>query len=725
MADNRNGTALISGTATATGSTTVTITAANGITPNATQQFTIVVGQAPSFTSADAAAAAIGSPFSFTVTTTGYPGPSFGWDNVPPGLTFTDNGNGTATLAGTPTTAGTYAMALSAANSFGTGQQTLTVTVSAAPGITSGNAATFTVGTGETFIVTTTGTPTAAITETGALPTGVTFTDNANGTATLTGTAVTGSQGSYPFTITAANGISPSASQSFTLTVNAVPTPPAITSGNTTSFTVGTAGDFSVVSTGNPAATITESGALPAGLTFTGPPGGMATLAGTPGTGSQGSYPITITASNGVSPDASQSFTLTVNPATAAPVITSAGSTTFPVGTAGSFSVTTTGLPTAAISAAASPALPSGVTFKDNGNGTATLSGTPPAGSQGTYTVTITAANSTGTATQSFVLTVNASSSPPTTNPNPPVAPPATPPAPGPGPVTAPTGTAPTGTAPTSTAPAGTVSATANAPAFTSASSVTAMVGNKLTFRVSASGYPTPNLTDPTLPSGLKWTDNGNGTATIWGIPAASAAPRTRLLLSAANVAGHAEQVLTITVQRHAGISSSNPPAATTGRHYAFTVTAYGYPAPTITESGNLPAGLTFSRNGNDATLRGVPLAGSGGAYRINVTVSNYLGKTVTHYTLTTREAPKIASPVAARAVHNRAFVFIVRTAGYPRPTFTHTATPPGLKWTNNGNGTATISGRPTYAAVGVHRVTISAKNAYGKTSVVLMITVS
>ena len=727
FADEGNGTALISGTPTATGTTNITVTAANGVDPAAGQTLTIVVGQAPAITSAGTATAPVGTAFSFTVTTTGYPAPSFGWDNVPPGLTFTDNGNGTATLAGTPTTAGTYAMALAAANSFGTAQQTLTVTVSQAPAITSGNAATFTVGTGETFMVTTTGTPTPAITETGALPSGVTFTDNGNGTATLTGTATTGSQGSYPLTIAAANGISPSASQSFTLTVNAVPTPPAITSGTSATFTVGTTGAFSVITTGNPAATITESGTLPSGVTFTDPPGGMGSLAGTPATGTQGSYPITITASNGISPDASQSFTLTVNPATAAPVITSAGSTTFAVGTAGTFSVSTTGAPTAAISTTSSPALPSGITFMDNGDGTATLSGTPAAGSQGTYTLTIDAANTAGTATQSFVLTVNAASSLPPTSPNPPGAPPATPPALGPGLVTAPTSTAPTSTGPTGTAPAGTGSATTSAPAFTSASSVTAMVGQKLTFRVRASGYPVPRLTDPTLPSGLKWADNGNGTATIWGIPAAAAAKTTRVALSAANVVGHAEQVLTITVDRHAGIGSSNPPAATVGRHYAFTVTGYGYPTPTMTESGKLPAGLTFSRNGNGgATLWGVPLAGSGGLHRIDLTVSNGLGKAVAHYTLTVREAPKIASPVAARAVHNRAFVFIVRTAGYPRPTLTHTALPPGLKWTNNnGNGTATISGRPTPAAVGVHRITIGAKNAYGKTSVVLMITVS
>ena len=114
-----------------------------------------------------------------------------------------------------------------------------------------------------------------------------------------------------------------------------------------------------------------RAGALPSGVTLTGNGDGTATLAGTPASGSQGSYPITITASNGVSPDATQTFTLTVTPATAAPVITSASGATFAAGTAGTFSVTTTGYPTAAL-ISESGALPAGVTFKDNGDGTAT-----------------------------------------------------------------------------------------------------------------------------------------------------------------------------------------------------------------------------------------------------------------------------------------------------------------------------------------------------------------
>ena len=47
------------------------------------------------------------------------------------------------------------------------------------------------------------------------------------------------------------------------------------------------------------------------------------------------------------------------------------------------------------------------MTFTDNGNGTATLAGTPAAGMGGIYTFTITASNGVSTdATQPFTLTV-------------------------------------------------------------------------------------------------------------------------------------------------------------------------------------------------------------------------------------------------------------------------------------------------------------------------------
>jgi hypothetical protein len=77
------------------------------------------------------------------------------------------------------------------------------------------------------------------------------------------------------------------------------------TSASSTTFTAGTAGSFTPKATGAPTPTITESGALPAGVTFSG-----GVLSGT--TSASGTYPITFTATNGIGSPAVQAFTLTV-----------------------------------------------------------------------------------------------------------------------------------------------------------------------------------------------------------------------------------------------------------------------------------------------------------------------------------------------------------------------------------------------------------------------------
>ncbi len=96
---------------------------------------------------------------------------------------------------------------------------------------------------------------------------------------------------------------------------------PAITSASSATFRVGTAASFAVTTSGSPVAAIGESGALPAGLSFVDKGDGTATLSGTPT--AAGSFTLHLTADNGVSPDATQTFTLTVNPAGGANVVVS------------------------------------------------------------------------------------------------------------------------------------------------------------------------------------------------------------------------------------------------------------------------------------------------------------------------------------------------------------------------------------------------------------------
>ncbi len=90
---------------------------------------------------------------------------------------------------------------------------------------------------------------------------------------------------------------------------------PSIQSRAATTYRAGTAKSFTVKSTANPSAVLTESGALPAGVTFVDQGDGTALLSGTAQTGTEGTYPLVITASNGGTPNGVQTFTLTVAPA--------------------------------------------------------------------------------------------------------------------------------------------------------------------------------------------------------------------------------------------------------------------------------------------------------------------------------------------------------------------------------------------------------------------------
>ena len=613
---------------------------------SATKALSIIISQAPAITSANNTTFLVSTKGSFAVTATGVPTPSLsdGGATLPSGVTFVDNGNGTGTLSGTPAagTAGSYAITFTASNGVGTAAtQNFTLTVGQAPAITSAGSTTFTVGTNGSFTVTTSGFPKPALSETGALPSGVTFVDNGNGTATLSGTAAAGTGKKYTITITASNGVGSNATQSFTLTVNETP---AITSANKTTFTLSTLGTFNVTTSGFPTPSIVESGVLPAGVTFVDNGNGTGTLAGTPAAGTAGSYPITFTPSNGVGLPVAQNFTLTVGQA---PAITSGNSTTFTVGAAGTFSVTTSGFPKPAISDGAAT-LPSGVTFVDNGNGTATLSGTPAAGTGGTYTFTITASNGVGSnATQTFTLTVD------------------------------------------------------QAPAITSANNATFSVGGAGTFTVTTSGFPKPAISDggAALPSGVTFTDNGNGTGTLSGTPASGSNGTYPITFTASNgVSPNATQPFTLTVDTAPVITSANNTTFTVGTAGSFTVTATGNPTPTVSESGALPSGVTFTAGTGSGTLTGTPAAGTGGTYTITFTASNGVGTPASQtFTLTVDQAPAITSANSTTFTEGTLSSFTVMTSGFPKPAISDggATLPSGVTFVDNGNGTGTLSGTP------------------------------
>jgi putative Ig domain-containing protein len=259
------------------------------------------------FTSASSDTEMYGSPFSFTVTTSGSPAPRLTKSGLlPVGVKFTDNADGTATLAGTPRgrSEGVYPLTFYA-NGRGFARQSFTLTIERVPSLRHEGTVRTEVGVAVDHVLSGEGYPEITLSLSGALPTGLTFTDNGDETASISGTPAPGTGGDYPVTVTAANSLG-TASESFTVKVAE---PPAFTSADSASATEGSPFSFTATASGFGAPSITESGALPHGVAFH---AAAATFSGTPAAGTAGSYPVTLTAKNhyGV---VTQTFTLTVS----------------------------------------------------------------------------------------------------------------------------------------------------------------------------------------------------------------------------------------------------------------------------------------------------------------------------------------------------------------------------------------------------------------------------
>jgi large repetitive protein len=122
--------AVLSGTPTATGSFSITLSATNLSGQTGTANLILTVNAAaPVITSTTSAAATVGQPFSYTITSNPAAA-SFNATGLPAGL-----GRTGALISGTPTVAGTFNVALSATSSTGqTGTATLVLVISnAAP----------------------------------------------------------------------------------------------------------------------------------------------------------------------------------------------------------------------------------------------------------------------------------------------------------------------------------------------------------------------------------------------------------------------------------------------------------------------------------------------------------------------------------------------------------------------------------------------------------------
>jgi hypothetical protein len=335
------------------------------------------VGSAPSWTDSSLAGMQVGVYFEDGVQADGTPAPSYSVTagTLPDGLAL-DSFSGQVT--GTPTTAGAFDFTITADNGVPDAvTQQFTGEVApedppaddpptpTAPQWVDTTLADMQYGVPYTDGVSASGYPAPTYLQTGYLPDGLVF-DEATGAITGTPTV----DGGYDFTITASNGVDPFIWFEFIGTVAAEgESAPVWVKTSMPEMRAGAYVEFYFSVTGNPNSTFeVTAGTLPDGLDFDGDNG---EIWGEPV--NEGPYDFTVTASNGIDPDAANQFTGTIGAEGTAPAWTDSTLTEFYLNVPVSDGVAATGDPTPHYSVSDGD-LPSGLTLDED---TGAITGTP------------------------------------------------------------------------------------------------------------------------------------------------------------------------------------------------------------------------------------------------------------------------------------------------------------------------------------------------------------
>ena len=525
--------------------------------------------------------------------------------------------------------------------------------------------------------------------------------------------------------------------------------PPTITSSDAATFAIDQADSFTVTTTpgndqdGDGLVSLSESGPLPDDVTFTDNGDGTATLAGTPPDGSGGTYSITISAFNGVEPDATQNFMLTVEQPGAPTSVTINGPDSQVVGTAYEANASSSGgdvAPTYTLASGApswlsidpssgdiSGTIPEGnppyygysvtatnpdgsatsseeIVSIDNGSTTVSLGAAPgetvPAKTSVTFTATINETEGSGalSGTVSFTMTKGSKVSSLCSN-------------------ISPSGDTASCTVPFPKVGNFTVTAayandpffngssdaileqvvSATTPIFTSASDTTTSVGSSFSFDIGATGNPVPTISiSGVLPAGIVFQAGPAGSATISGTAASGTGGSYAVTFTAKSSAGTTSQNFTLKVDEAAAITSASSTSGTAGLNLSFKVKTSGYPAATVSETGNLPSGVVFRAKSNgSATISGTPASGTGGSYPLTITASNGMGSPSTQdFVLTINQGPVFTSAPGTSVTEGTSFDFPVTVNGSPEPNITETgALPSGVSFEQGLPGMASITG--------------------------------
>lgn len=367
--------------------------------------------------------------------------------------------------------------------------RSLVIHVESLPVLPTGDVA-LVVGTPYSGSVTADGSPSPTLAMTaGDLPDGLSW-SAAGPVGTLAGTPT--ETGAFTYTVTATNTHG-TTTQTYHVEVQEA----AAFADDTLSLTMveGVAASRTLPLAGFPYPAVTPSGSIPDGMTVAYTPGTAPVLSGTPAPGSAGTYTLVLTAGNHtVLGDTTDAVTIEVT-VQAAPTLAAIDPLEGVVGTVVDQPLVVGGSPAPAVTATG---LPAGVELRQDPGGQWHLAGTPAPGTGGRHTVTVTVDNGVLTpATATTTLTVRE-------------------------PVT------------------GVVAPVANLRAGTPA---------VVTVRAHG-GWPTPAALSVigTLPDGLRFVDQGDGTGQVLGTPTAAAVGSWQVTILGDNGVGTARTTLTLAV---------------------------------------------------------------------------------------------------------------------------------------------------------------------------------
>ena len=271
--------------------------------------------------------------------------------------------------------------------------------------------------------------------------------------------------------------------------------------------------------------------------------------------------------------------------------------------------------------------------------------------------------------------------------------------------LSAPTGVVPTGLGQEESSTSGYAivgSPPPTAPVITSTCSTTAYQNSLYTCVVSATGHPIPSLSAAGEPSGVSFTDNGNGTGSLSGSPTALGG--FPITLTASNGVGTpATQGFTLTVHPDVAPAITQQPTDQTGvpgQTISFTATASGAPAPTVVWQVSTNGGTTWSNIGGNPTSTSDTLSGPvfgafENGWEFRAVFTNSAGSATSNpATLTVgTSAPAITQqPTDQTGVPGQTISFTATASGAPAPTVVwQVSTNGGTTWSNiGGNPTST-----------------------------------